>query len=300
MHQLSLYKYIPFEAPLLTQPNSLQQKRHTCFENGEIWYSQATKLNDPFDCKPRLHLPVCSEEQLEELVNSLSSDELRIVEEKTGLSTKEDLLILLKTPNVMKLPDFPGSKHAVPVDFIHQSIFVGALSAIFSANLSSIGVLSLTEDPFNLKMWAHYGGNSTGICLEFERTAANTLGSKSTQKIKYVKERPKIMLHERHDHLVEVINTKSHIWEHEKEWRDIKSKGDKSYPFPGKIQRVLFGVNCHKTTVELTKNIFGTGIKYEEMLLNEDYSLRTDNGLKHSLSQVDIKWDEGSICERKK
>ena len=86
----------------------------------------------------------------------------------------------------MKSPNLPGRQTAVPVDFIHQSVFIGALAAIFSVDLSNIGVLSLTEDPFNLRMWAHYGGNSTGICLEFERTSTNTLGSKSTKKVNYV------------------------------------------------------------------------------------------------------------------
>lgn len=291
MNQLSLYKYIPFEAPSLPESSALQAKRQTCFENGEIWYSQANKLNDPFDCNPRLQLPISNEEQLEKIVNSLTSYELKIVNGKTGISTKEDLLILLKTPNVMKLPGLPGSKIADPINFIHQSVFIGVLGAIFSANLSNIGVLSLTEDPFNLRMWAHYGGNSTGICLEFERTSKNILGSESTKKVKYVKQRSKIMLHERHDNLVKIINTKSHVWKHEKEWRDLKDEGDKSHPFPGNIRKVFFGLNCHSTTIELTKNILGKGVEYEEILLGDDYSLRTDSGLKHSLSQVDIKWD---------
>ena len=291
MDQLSLFKYIPFEAPLLPEYSPLQANRQTCFENGEIWYPQANRLNDPFDCNPDLQLPVYSEKKLETLINSLTSYELNIVEGKTGISTKKDLLTILMTPNSIKLPNSSGKKTAVPNDFIHQPVFIGALAAIFSASLSNIGVLSLTEDPFNLKMWAHYGGNSTGICLEFERTSTNTLGSESTKKVKYVEQRPKIMLHERHDNIEEIINTKSPAWKYEKEWRDFKAEGDKSYPFPGKIRRVFFGLNCHKTTIELTKTVLGAGIDYEEILLGDNFSLSSDSGLRHSLSKVDIKWD---------
>ena len=140
-------------------------------------------------------------------------------------------------------------------------------------------------------MWAHYGGNSTGICLEFERNPNNILGSESTRAVTYVTKRIKIMLHDRHKRIEEILKTKSHIWRYEKEWRNCQEEGDKAYPFPGKVRRIFFGLNCHKKTVELTKNIFGTEVDYEEIMLGDDYSLTTDHGLRHSLSQVDLKWE---------
>lgn len=289
MDQLSLYKYIAFNAPSLNGSGAIQNKRQSCFENGEIWYPQANKLNDPFDCNPDFQLPVNDEEKLEKTVNSLSKNELKFVEGKIGISTKEELLVLLKTPNVMNTAGL-AAKSKIPVDFIHRSVFVGYLGALFFASISSIGVLSLTEDPFNLRMWAHYGGNSTGVCLEFERNSNNILGSKSTKKVEYVAKRPKIMLHDRHKEIEEMITTKSHIWKYEKEWRNCQREGDKAYPFPGKVRRIIFGLNCHKDTVEVTKNIFGAKVEYEEILLSGDYSIQSDHGCNHSLSQVDLEW----------
>lgn len=288
MDQAPLYKYIPFQAPSLPDSDSLQAKRQSCFENGEIWYPQANKLNDPFECNPDFELPVSDEEKLDEVVNTLTEYELKIIESKTGITSKEALLKVLKTPNAMNLSRISSGK--IPIDFKHQSVFLGALSAIFSVSLSSIGVLSLSEDPLNLKMWAHYGGNSTGICLEFQRTQENTLGSESTRKVNYVKTRPKILLHQRHENIKEIITTKSYIWEHEKEWRVIKPEGDKPYPFPGKVQKVIFGLNTHMETKKLIKNIFGSGVEYEEISLGSDYTLITDCGLNHTLSQVELKW----------
>ena len=288
MNQLTLCKYIPFNAPLLTDSEDLQSKRQTCFENGEVWYPQANKLNDPFDCMPDFQLPGNNEEELEGVVDSLASYELKIVEGKTGISTKEELLILLKSANAMKLLILPERKTAVPVDSMHQSLFAGVLAGLFSASISRIGVLSLTENPFSLRMWALYGGNSTGICLEFERNPNNILGSKSTKAVTYVTERPRIMLRDRHKRIEEILGTKSHIWGYEKEWRHCQGEGDRAYPFPGKVRRIFLGLNCNKETVELTKSIFGTGVDYEEIRLDSGYSLTTDHGLRHSLSQVDL------------
>lgn len=288
MNQAPLYKYIPFQAPSLPNSDPLQALRQSCFENGEIWYPQANKLNDPFDCNPDFDLPASDEEKLKEVVNSLTDFELKIIESKTGIASKSNLLNILKTPDVMKLNKFTSG--AIPSEFIHQSFFIGALSALFSVNLSSIGVLSLTEDPLNLRMWAHYGGNSSGICLEFERTKYNILGSDSTKQVNYVKTRPRLLLHKRHEKIREIVTIKSHAWKHEKEWRDIKPEGDKPYPFPGKVQKVIFGLNSHKKTKKLTKSIFGSDVEYEEISLGRDYTLNTDCGTNHAMSQVELDW----------
>jgi len=195
----------------------------------------------------------------------------------------------LKTPNVLNHTGF-ATKRNFPTDFVHQSVFVGYLEALFSINISSIGVLSLTENPFNLRMWAHYGGNSTGICMEFKRNSNNILGSKRTRRVDYVEKRPKILLHDRKNRIEEIIYTKSHIWCYEKEWRTCQEEGNKAYPFPGKVCRIFFGLNCHEDTVELTKNIFGTNVIYENISIGENYSIQSDHGLRHSISQVELKW----------
>lgn len=288
MEQPSLYKYIPFQAPALPDSGTLQQKRQTCFENGEIWYPQANKLNDPFDSNPDFELPVSDEQKMEAVVNSLTELELKIIEEKTGIPSKEALLKVLKTPDAMKLKGSPSG--SIPNDFIHQSLFLGAISAIFSVSLSNVGVLSLSEDHLNLRMWAHYAGNSTGICIEFQRTRENILGSESTRKVNYVKSRPKILLHQRHESINEIITTKSYSWEFEREWRDIKPTGDKPYPFPGKVQKVFFGLNAHMETKKVIKNIFGSEVEYEEISLGSDFSLQTDCGLNHAMSKVELTW----------
>lgn len=296
MYQESLYKYIPFNAPL-NDSDTIQNNRQSCFEKGEVWFPKPSKLNDPFECSPYFKNFEYDDQDIEEAVSSLSNGELKAIGSMTGIGHKKELLSLLKTPNAFDFTGFskktklPNNfKYQSVFDFIHQIVFVEYLKTIFSTSISNIGVLSLTEDPFNLRMWAHYGGNSTGICMEFGRNSSNILGSKSTKHVEYVKKRPKIMFHDRKNRIKEIIYTKSHIWCYEKEWRTCQAEGDKAYPFPGKVRRILFGLNCQEDTVELTKNIFGKNVIYENITMGENYSIQSDHGIWHSISQVELNW----------
>ncbi|MBU2590791.1 MAG: DUF2971 domain-containing protein [Nitrospinae bacterium] len=263
MSQKHLYKYIPFEALSCSE---LQNERQSAFERGEIWYPKANELNDPFDCSPNFKHFDFSDKGKERLLNSLAEDELNFI----GIS-KEELLSEFKKANI--------SKNKI-------SIGMGILHGIFSFHLSKLGVLSLTEKHLELLMWVHYADNAKGICLEFECN----LGDEKIRKVDYVEKRPLINFYDRHNEIENIIYTKSIKWEYEDEWRDVKKEGNKTYPFPGKLRRIFFGPACHLKTMELTKDIFGNEIKYENISLSNNYSLKGDNGLKHSISQTPIVW----------
>jgi hypothetical protein len=286
MNPSSLFKYIPFCAPEVANDPDLQQMRLDGFSNGEIWYPKASNLNDPFECYPDFEL---KEEDIDEIVESLTPEEFIFIKKKNQIESKQKLIKALKQPSKIGIPSSAGLPLAA-TEFAHRALFFATISALSSHYLSFTGVLSLTENPLDLIMWAHYGGNSTGICLEFERTADNTLGSDSTISVKYRGKRESIKFHERHSRKAEIISTKYNAWAYEKEWRHIQDQGDKLYPFPGKVIRVVFGLNCHPSTIELTNSSFGKSVSYEEVMLNRDFSLSTDCGLKHSLSKVNIQW----------
>lgn len=97
MYLSSLYKYIPFEAPTVRANDEIELKRQRCFENGEIWYSRAGNLNDPYDCYPQFLLPV---DEIENIVHSLTEEEFIFIKDKNGVSTKEKLIEVLKTPYI--------------------------------------------------------------------------------------------------------------------------------------------------------------------------------------------------------
>jgi len=291
MDTQSLFKYISFCAPEVVSAENMQEKylqemRVKGFENGEIWYPKASNLNDPYECYPDF---VLNEEDIEQIVDSLTPEEFIFIKRKSKVDSKKKILKAWKTPDLIRIPAIAGTP-VISTEFIHRPLFLAIISALSTHYLSKIGILSLTTNPLDVRMWAHYGGNSTGICIEFERTGENALGSKSTLPVTYAKFRKKFNFHERHSRKEEIITTKSVAWSDEEEWRHWEDQGDKLYPFPGKILRVMFGLNCNPNTIEITKSIFGKDVDFEEVLLGSDYTLSTDKGLRHSLSRVEIKW----------
>jgi len=285
---------MPFCAPeLLTNDNDklLQEKRIKCFEHGEIWYPKASDLNDPYECSPNIETSI---EDIDVIVESLTPEEFLFIEEAGGSLSKENLKYVLKNPNTTKfntlVKNYLG-KGIIPTDYIHRSLFLAVITSLVKFHMGNIGVLSLTENPLDLVMWAHYGNNSKGICIEFERETTNELGGENTNSVTYVETRPTIKFQDRHERLIDIITTKSKIWSYEKEWRNWKKTGGNTYSFPGKIIRIIFGVNCHINTKMILKEIFKDTVRYENIQLSNDFSLRTDHGFEHSLSKVELNWD---------
>jgi hypothetical protein len=285
MTPASLFKYIPFCAPQIAINRELQELRIRGFEDGKIWYPAANNLNDPYECYPDF---VLNDDDIEQIVESLTPEEFIFIKKDNPIESKQKLINALKTPKNLTLP-VGLKKPNFPTEFIHRSIFLATIAAVSAHYLSTVGVLSLTETPLDLRMWAHYGGNSTGICIEFERNKDNVLGSDSTKPVTYLKNRRKINYHERHQRREEIITSKFEAWADEKEWRHWIEHGDMLYPFPSKILRIIFGLNCHPSTKEIIKIIFGNKVKFEEITLGNDFSIYTDKGVKHALSEFMIK-----------
>ena len=61
-------------------------------------------------------------------------------------------------------------------------------SEIVNAKIANIGVLSLTEDPKNIVMWAQYASNHEGICIEVD-IPRNT---RSLKKVIYTTQQPRL------------------------------------------------------------------------------------------------------------
>ena len=298
-----LYKYINFESPSVKNTDEIfkakMEKIKKCFENREIWYPKTSNLNDLFECLPCFYKFKYNEKNIEKAVSNLTDSEFHIIKKLLNIPNKDVLLEKLKTPRLLynnkikhriKVPD----KINEAFDYIHQVIFIELLKTLYLEKYRNIGILSLTENFLDLKMWAHYAGNSRGICLEFERNESNRLGSQSTQIVKYEKHRRKVSFHDRFDSkfFSSIIFTKSDIWQDETEWRDWVDIGNKAYSFPGKVTKVFFGLDCHDKTKELIADIFGNNIDYEDVVLDDDtFSIRSDQGIRHRISQIDLKRD---------
>lgn len=89
--------------------------------------------------------------------------------------------------------------------------------------LRDIGVLCLTEKPFNLLMWSHYADCHRGICIGFDSGMSIFC---TFEKIRYLNERPQLPFgcntRVEREHLNQILFTKAIEWEYEQEWRAVR------------------------------------------------------------------------------
>ncbi len=67
-----------------------------------------------------------------------------------------------------------------------------------------------------------------------------------------------------------LIFTKNINWKHEKEWRIVYKEGNKTYPLPGKISKLIFGCKATDENFKLVMNILKDSVKYEKMEVDSD------------------------------
>jgi hypothetical protein len=264
-----LYKYIHFDGNL---DSSIQHDRKKSFENGEIWYSKAINLNDPYDCRPIITI---DNEQIPEIIKNLSNDEIRYLGTKIKFDTIEELLQKIITPQKIKYIDRTENQYFI------RFFFKSYIYQFQLAKIANVGVLSLSEDNRNILMWTHYAKNHSGICLGIERNKKNLLGSIKTRKIRYLKHRPRVSLletmHEKYGKLEEMLFRKSRHWMHEKEWRNCKAEGNKTYQYPGQLIEIIYGVNFPPKNYQLIQDIFGNKVKYFKAILGDNFEIIIKN-----------------------
>ncbi|PRE60240.1 hypothetical protein C6P96_16330 [Burkholderia multivorans] len=116
---------------------------------------------------------------------------------------------------------------------------------------NNVGILSLTEDPLQLLMWAHYAQDHAGVCVELDvsllmpKTGAVQPGQCSILRpVRYQQE--KIAGLPRHETMIEVLTTKSEHWSYEREWRLVRSL-DLTRKIDDKVYVVDFPLDAIKT-----------------------------------------------------
>lgn len=111
--------------------------------------------------------------------------------------------------------------------------------------LDSLGILSLSETPADLLMWAHYAANHTGFVFEFDdghpwfwapRPDGDDCGN--LRKVNYSDQPSSLNLSELK--ATEVFYTKATKWAYEKEWRIIRPLAESSMRLGSGI--FLFGM----------------------------------------------------------
>ena len=96
-------------------------------------------------------------------------------------------------------------------------------------------------------MWAHYGGQYAGFCMEF-RTDMDSF--EKLRKVVYTDSMPQIdmvefVVNKNYEQLLDLFCTKSSSWSYEEEWRAMHAEAGTVYTYePKSLKAVYFGPEC--------------------------------------------------------
>lgn len=235
-----LYRYRPMQ-----EPHDL-----TAIQEGYLWFSRKSELNDPFEFSANRYLempdPVADKYKLLVLFN------------KMGMS-KEDQVRAFLDPNLPRVLE-------------HQKeVWERGLEPEFDRMLEETRVCCFTENPDNVLMWGHYGNGFKGVVFGYDPVVLSGEDERvldTIHKVDYPKENavPDINVAEMFfiEEEVErkqiaresygtIFATKSNHWSYEEEWR-ATSKEDKFFYDEGALIEVIFG---ELTTEEMEHDIRG-------------------------------------------
>lgn len=243
----------------------------------EIWLSKPEKLNDSFECNLTEFLDI----EIERHINKIKKYQLMgFIHNASNCYTNKEPFYDLRgraikslLNKIKKHKNNLEKQHKIANDFM---INIGAIGfsnptgQLKSAKnlFENLGVFSLTENPLNIQMWAHYANNQSGLALGFKPVPDSDLANPNFfQPVEYADILPDIELDKglmnglhyikenngtiksvpfvqiKDSQIQKILFTKTTDWSHEKEWRYLRNKYGK-YPFPGELKEVIFGIRC--------------------------------------------------------
>lgn len=216
-----LYKYSSFTAQNLEN-----------LKNQQIYFNSPKNFNDPYDCSvtPRIQTP--------------SDADVEIIRKQYLLETVGNPVLHEQTKR--------ASVALLREMFMRSAKDVAAIKVTeFS---ETRGVSCFSEGCDDLLMWAHYGGNYSGFCLEFDTSHFEKL-----HKVQYSDRMPQfdpVPILRRGDSgdggLMSMFLSKSLSWAYEKEWRALHQFAGTLYGYPPEaLTGVYFGPEISAAALEI-------------------------------------------------
>lgn len=195
----------------------LERLRKT-LEVGEVHWSSPIDFNDPFDCAPAFTFP--KGEKLKEL-------SLRLYQKHNPKASRNDRRQFARYAT-------EGNTKGYQQEFVRK---IGSL-------MEQSSVYSLSANPTDILMWAHYANSHKGVCLRFH---AEPLAKQFIllAPVVYALERPEVFIGEEEaiPLLEKMLLTKSLMWQYEQEWRILgykQNRGPRTLP-AGCLTGVVMG-----------------------------------------------------------
>jgi DUF2971 family protein len=218
---MKLYKYVVPE-------------RVDILHNACIRFTQPGVFNDPFEMQP-FYESLAQDEELRQGFNESVKEQVDERLREIYSSLPENARKFLPFEFLQRIADdtYPEAKeHAPELANAFMPIVRNVLSSGWDDH---IGVLSLTERPDNLLMWAHYAQNHQGFTIEFnsehkyfrqQRSPVDEFGH--LRKVEYSIYRPHITITKMNS--TEIFLVKSKEWEYEQEWRMLRPLKESNGP----------------------------------------------------------------------
>lgn len=199
----------------------LTPERIDVLENLMIRYTQPEALNDPLEGKIVFE-EVASDTEMEQTFHGIFAEET--IKQYNQLPATIRNLIKLET-----FIDILNKGESVVCNEFKSAIEV--ITPYIKRSMSNafdktVGVLSLTELPDNMSMWAHYAMDYKGFVIAFDSEHAYFNSQRNgndefgyLRKVKYYDNASKLSKNMLELSMDDVFLTKNIEWSHEKEWR---------------------------------------------------------------------------------
>lgn len=206
MPPASLYKYRAFDKN--RAGGAPYQWDRSIIVGCSLWAGSPLAFNDPFDCYPVIDFAGTRGE-----VEAWAAG----VAPAFGISIQQAVEIM---------------EHA-----LGNSVIRAQLSG-WRENVDAIGVLSLTERPDDMLMWAHYADSHRGYCLELDATIQPL---SLAYRVSYAEGRPVFRLFDpnRADIIKRTLLHKADFWKHELEWRIVGPADIGPIAFPPQVLKSI-------------------------------------------------------------
>ena len=200
-------------------------ERIDILHNRLIRFTQPNAMNDPFEAKP--HFYGLGKKGLASAYADMIIRAPYCVWEDYKRVTGTGLDRWAFANRLKKDPDYAERLYK---DLGHRDILPD-LRERFNKLHNTAGILSLSETPDNLLMWAHYAEGHTGFVLvldgshDFFKGNNTLLGFAKPEPVEYRSERPRMKIEETSEEaaMQEIFFVKGLNWKYEKEWRYLKA-----------------------------------------------------------------------------
>jgi tetratricopeptide (TPR) repeat protein len=273
--------------------------------SGKIYLATAAELNDPFECSLQEIGHDWIQEEIKKLkqagLSGFIMSALKSIKDKTdffGLSLKETKEMLEHFKG-MDLEEASAYREQIMLKQTgHPPSNSQNMFSQIDAQLLSVGIFSMSTNPENSLMWAHYSGNHSGICLGFKKTPEGKLSNPDHfLKVIYSDKLPEMdkdgfqteiafsvdakmrmypssfKLSFTDKTFQKAIVTKPTCWSYEDEWRYVEP-----YPglfdWPGTLNDITFGLKMTEDRIEHYVKIIEEHVPYSVSL----YQMRKKHG----------------------